>query len=183
MDIENLNFDLSNLDIAKIVGEDTHSLIIQNSPTIKINIEEDNVYFVTGFNMLCIPDKLKYDLNDLKHDTILIINAHHMVECLILIAGGLHWFAVKKQCTINITDYLFMLKHAIGDLVVFYNEITTIVNDIINNIINIVNIDNNDKDIENIRNFMTNIWFLPYGEIDKIKDITIKELEGGIKNE
>ena len=30
---------------------------------------------------------------------------------------------------------------------------------------------------------MTNIWFLPYGEIAKIKDITIKELESNIKNE
>lgn len=183
MDTENMNFDLSNLDIAKLVGEDTHSLIVQNSPTIKINIEEDNVYFVTGFNMLCMPDKLKYDLKDIKHNTILIINSHHMVECLLLITGGLHWFALKKQCKMNITDYLFKLKHAIGDSVTFYYELTTIVNEIINNITNIANTSNDDKDIKNIKDFMTNIWFLPYGEIDKMKDITLKELEGGIKNE
>ena len=40
MNTENINFDLSNLDIEKIIGKETNSLIIQNSPTIKINIEE-----------------------------------------------------------------------------------------------------------------------------------------------
>ena len=40
MNTENINFDLSNLDIKNIIGEDTNRLIIQNSPTIKINIEE-----------------------------------------------------------------------------------------------------------------------------------------------
>ena len=93
MNTENINFDLSNLDIEKIIGKETNSLIIQNSPTIKINIEEDNAFYITGFNMMCMQDKLKYDLSDLDDNTMLIISQHHISECILLIAGALRWLS------------------------------------------------------------------------------------------
>ena len=122
MNTENINFDLSNLDIEKIIGKETNSLIIQNSPTIKINIEEDNAFYITGFNMMCMQDKLKYDLSDLDDNTMLIISQHHISECILLIAGALRWLSMKTKTNIDINRSLHLSTQYISQQIIFYSD-------------------------------------------------------------
>ena len=183
MDTENINFDLSNLDIEKIIGKETNSLIIQNSPTIKINIEEDNAFYVTGFNMMCMQDKLKYDLSDLDDNTMLIISQHHISECILLIAGALRWLSMKTKTNMDINHSLHLSTRYISQQIIFYSDLKSITERIVEDIGNRYGIAKDTDEIRNITDFMNKIWFLPYGEIDKIKQITAKELKGEIKNE
>lgn len=183
MNTENINFDLSNLDIEKIIGKETNSLIIQNSPTIKINIEEDNAFYITGFNMMCMQDKLKYDLSDLDDNTMLIISQHHISECILLIAGALRWLSMKTKTNMDINQSLHLSTRYISQQIIFYSDLKSITERIVEDIGNRYGIAKDTDEIRNITDFMNKIWFLPYGEIDKIKQITAKELKGEIKNE
>lgn len=183
MSTENINFDLSNLDMEKIIGKETNSLIIQNSPTIKINIEEDNAFYITGFNMMCMQDKLKYDLSDLNDNTMLIINQHHISECILLIAGALCWLSIKTKNNINISNSLHLITRHLSQQIIFYDDLKSMTKRVLENISIMHNINKNTDEMKNIADFMNKIWFLPYGEIDKIKEITAKELKGEIKNE
>lgn len=183
MGTENINFDLSNLDMEKFIGKEANSLIIQNSPTIKINIEEDNAFYITGFNMMCMQDKLKYDLSDLNDSTMLIINQHHVSECILLIAGALRWVAIKTKNNIDINNSLHLITRHLSQQIIFYDDLKSMTKRVLENISIAYNINTDTDEMKNVADFMNKIWFLPYGEIDKIKEITAKELKGEIKNE
>lgn len=183
MGTENINFDLSNLDMEKFIGKEANSLIIQNSPTIKINIEEDNAFYITGFNMMCMQDKLKYDLSDLNDSTMLIINQHHVSECILLIAGALRWVAIKTKNNIDINNSLHLITRHLSQQIIFYDDLKSMTKRVLENISIAYNINTDTDEMKNAADFMNKIWFLPYGEIDKIKEITAKELKGEIKNE
>lgn len=183
MGTENINFDLSNLDMEKFIGKEANSLIIQNSPTIKINIEEDNAFYITGFNMMCMQDKLKYDLSDLNDSTMLIINQHHVSECILLIAGALRWVAIKTKNNIDINNSLHLITRHLSQQIIFYDDLKSMTKRVLENISIAYNINKDTDEMKNVADFMNKIWFLPYGEIDKIKEITAKELKGEIKNE
>lgn len=182
MDTEKINLDLSNLDMEKIIGKEANSLIIQNSPTIKINIEEDNAFYITGFNMMCMQDKLKYDLSDLDDNTMLIISQHHISECILLIAGALRWLSMKTKTNIDINHSLHLSTRYMQQII-FYSDLKSITERILEDIGNRYSITKDTDEMKNVADFMNKIWFLPYGEIDKIKEITAKELKGEIKNE
>lgn len=182
MDTEKINLDLSNLDMEKIIGKEANSLIIQNSPTIKINIEEDNAFYITGFNMMCMQDKLKYDLSDLDDNTMLIISQHHISECILLIAGALRWLSMKTKTNIDINHSLHLSTRYMQQII-FYSDLKSITERILEDIGNRYGITKDTDEMKNVADFMNKIWFLPYGEIDKIKEITAKELKGEIKNE
>lgn len=183
MDTEKINLDLSNLDMEKIIGKEANSLIIQNSPMIKINIEEDNAFYITGFNMMCMQDKLKYDLSDLNDGTMLIINQHHVSECILLIAGALRWVSIKTKNNIDINNSLHLITRHLSQQIIFYDDLKSMTKRVLENISIAYNINTNTDEMKNVADFMNKIWFLPYGEIDKIKEITAKELKGEIKNE
>lgn len=192
VDIEGLNADMS-----KFLDQFAPGEIIEKSPAQKINIEEDNELFVVGFNLMCDKEnKIKYDIDDLKPYTMVCIDNRQMMECLGMLLGvfkfidiSLGWDKFEGHGHVK---YLSIKK--IRDLVskgaVFYEEICDLANKIVEEQDWREYYDYDWHDMEpnklkylreKLNNTIRNIWFLPYSEIDRLKEEIKKELGG--KNE
>lgn len=180
--MENINID--GLDVSKIIGDKGMSIIKQNSPAVKINITEDNKLFVTGFALACEnQEKIKYDVSDLNNYTLLVMDARHIAECLLIIAGAIKCASSVFKADIDIYKCIYKLKHKVSDKVVFYYEITKEAKSVIRYIEYETHKSWADEPVlQNLMNIIEKIWFLPFGEIDALQEKVCKEL-GGEKSE
>ena len=181
MDDKKVNIEGLNMSMNEFLSQFEPGEIAEKSPAQKINIEMDNKLFVVGFNLMC-EDDIKYDLSDLNNDTIVVINQRSMLECLIMIAGAINFtYAYNKSIIMpnKLIRYIHRIKDRMGSII-FFSEIHYIADsvgcDIQSSIKNC-----NENVINKLKELIQNIWFLPYSEIDKLKEKIRKELGG--KNE
>lgn len=180
MDDKKIN--IEGLSMEKFLDQFNPGTIIEKSPAQKINIELDNELFVIGFNLMC-EKNIKYDLEDLKFNTLVCIHQRHMIECLMMIAGAIY-------CVLNIHGIddmafinaeIFNIKDSINDIVLF-----TLIKDtahiVEQDVVDLIHENkgipanlNNDA-LSRLEDIIKYIWFLPYSEIDKLKEKIKKEL-------
>lgn len=178
----------------KIINEQINSDLLNivklKSPTQKLNLDknkEDKLH-ACGMQLLInfddIENTMKADLDDLEDDTILFINSHHIVECISIIDGALQLLVLSDKKYINL------------------EQKDSIINDIIDVVKSgIIRYSNLKFELENIiykdrfsdipvglfnglKYIISNVWFLPYGEIDAIAQEAINNMmDGGEKND
>ena len=149
---------------------------------ITVIYNNDNLGFPKGCNQGISKANKSYDILLLNNDTIVVINQRSMLECLIMIAGAINFtYAYNKSIIMpnKLIKYIHRIKDRMGSII-FFSEIHYIADsvgcDIQSSIKNC-----NENVINKLKELIQNIWFLPYSEIDKLKEKIRKELGG--KNE
>ena len=151
-----------------------------NSPAIKINItsENNNKLFLVGAQLLCMEDKdIKYDLSDINDYTIISIDKHHELECIVIIIGAITTVYNAKNANIDELDINNIVKNIllnIGCGILYYDDLKNMAENIISNTFEeAIGV---DSILKKLKSRIIKIWFLPYGEIDNIKNNLEKEL-------
>ena len=154
--------------------------IVEKSPALKINTDVENKLFVVGFDIILNdPDKIGYDTDDLRSDTLVMIDSRHMMECLIIISGAL--FGIKKYIAHNndvhfiYNDFLLQIRDVVCKGVVRYDEITKVATSICSDFSSNGLAEQPQKALYRI---IADIWFLPYSKIDERKEKIERELGG-----
>ena len=175
--MEKENIDLGGLSMEKLFDKLTPAEFKQLSPSQKINIEINNELFIVGFNIICDEYDLKYDLKDLMPNTIVMIDTRHLVECALMIAGGIFCVSKVLNMDCDIHNDIWQVMSRINNNLAKYDDLDIAAKIIANKYARMANttIENN-KILNKLYYTIKNIWFLPYGEIDKIKEQIKKEL-------
>ena len=197
------NIDLGGLSMDKLFENFNVSKVTLNSPTQKINLDQENNKFrIAGMKLLLsydhVDDIMHADLKDLKDDTILFINSHHIVECLLIIDGAVSLLLnnlADNDDTLKILDSnknknINVMLFKIGNGIIRYSVLKRIMTDFVDNtklIDSSIKIDDNKKKVldaffECLYKICINVWFLPYAEIDNIIDEAVSEAEKEMNN-
>lgn len=179
------HIDLGGLTMEKLFDQAGMSLstVKMTSPVKKINIEMDDKLFVLGFNLFCEGyDTAKYDLDDLNPNTILNIDRFHLIECMYMIVGALYAGSLlikhKKEEDFTIDNLCRKFMTYFNDGICEYQHLVLNANYIVFNVFDFRY--NNEEKINLIRDRLViickNIWFLPYSEIEEMKEKISKEV-------
>ena len=165
--------------------DESMKIVLNNSPSKKINITQNDVLFILGFNlMLRETSKIKYDFKDLNMSTVVFIENYHLLECISILSGAFHCANLALQQTVDYNKYIKQIMD-INNLIYYKDLIKLSDNicvDFINNCGHIENKETKSDIIDRLRNLIRNIWFLPYTEIDLLKNAIKKELSGDDNN-
>lgn len=185
------SIDLGGLSMDKLFDKVIPGTIKDVSPTAKINIDMENSLFVLGFNIMCMEqENIGYDLENLNSNTLISIDKHNMIECIIMLSGAIYAVSMTNKTLngsedINISGCIRKFRDKLRHTIVYYYEIQKAARSLISYIKTTYYNDMEDNNIILLRlKYMAeNIWFLPYSEIDKMKEKINDDLSGGEKNE
>lgn len=152
------------------------------SPANKINIEKNNKLLMVGKYILCDDKEQNYDLSDLNENTIIFIDKHHMLECATIIYGAIELIYDNnniKSTKINMRDLLSVIYSFMDNGITYLDNINKLSHRIVNHIFKDTKYDIAKK----LNNLIKNIWFLPYNEIDNIKNNIEQEYFNSIKGD
>lgn len=172
-----MNENTENFDLNDIIGK-----IKVMCPTHKVNFDKEDKFHVAGM-YLCLCDDIKKemncDLSDLHDDTYLFIDNRTLVEYTQVIDGCLQ-LLVNNKIIVNAQRNVIILGLLNMDIITFRD----LKEEIVSGIMDIIDKDEDDAVIYNIKYIITNIWFLPYTEIDILCEKALQEFKNnGGKNE
>ena len=179
------NIDLGGLTMEKLFKDANMPLgqIKMQSPARKINIEMDDKLFVLGFNLFCEGyNTAKYDLADLKPTTLINIERFHLIECMYMIIGATYAASLliksKNRKHLTIEDFCDKFFIYFKDGLVKYKKLLYDAEGYPYSIFNLNYKDEEKLDIilERLTTICKNIWFLPYSEIEEMKEKISKEV-------
>lgn len=189
MDNNNSKINLGDFSMEKIFTDAGINVgqIKMNSPASKISMDDDNnLLSLVGYQLICMDDKdIKYDLSDINNDTVISIDKHHEIECLMILKGSITatWNYVFKEYSnkkLNIKTVINMIVHEIGYGILYYENLKMIGEAVVDGLF--YTSEGGDEIKEKLKSIITNIWFLPYSEIDIIKNNIKNELTKFNKN-
>lgn len=112
----------------------------------------------------------KYALKDnVKNNSILFFDRHHIIELITIIGGALDTpaFINANNDVSYIEDILIKIANFISSIHT-YKELIDYINNLINNNIHNVYRSIDTKVIERLRAILYDIWFIPYSKLDNI---------------
>ena len=190
----NDHIDLGGLSMDKLFNSMNMDQFKLKSPTTKINFCLENKLVVAGVQLMCVKEEPAYDITDLNKNTIISIDKHHLIECILMIYGALYTAIIANK--IKYDDNIKEFHHSrILSILQFYrngllkygdckNYNTLICKNIIDDFTNEpYNCDYDNEHFMKFKHILDNIWFLPYSEIDKLKETIISEINGVDNNE
>ena len=169
---------------------DMMSKIKSGSPVHKINFTLESANAISGTYLATVPDIKSYlgkmlDLDGINSDTLLVFESRHVIECCQIIYGYLYVVDVLKLSKYSSTFIIDKIINTLLKTPLFYSKMIIEMSELATSCI-ISSSDNGKKILETFKYIMENIWFLPYGEIDKIAKECIEEFKtqkGGENNE
>ena len=197
----NEHIDLGGLSMDKLFNSMNMDQFKLKSPATKINFCLENKLVVTGVQLMCAKEEPAYDLSDLNDNTLISIDKHHLIECILMIYGALYTAIIANKIKYDDDTKEYHLSETLTILQFYRNGLlkygdckkynTLICENIIDRFLyeifgpNYVRFGNDcyNEHFDKFKHILDNIWFLPYSEIDKLKETITSEINGVNNNE
>lgn len=193
MENEKVNFnDLFPENVQNIIGN-----IKMQCPTKKINLNSSECESLNAFGiaLATISDEefnnIKVDYDDLHNDTILYISPRVLMDNVIVINTVFRLFNLESFSDEKISSipksYTAALIGAVQTGIIEYKEFMDIIETRLRNILLNLNIYSDEVKNKYVQDLIIKItkiiWFIPYNEMDRIKDIALERFKNETNGE
>ena len=183
MNNENIN---KEFDPGKDFAEQYNEILSKinvGSPVHKVNFDDLSENNILGMFLLSEDGAMELlseavDKSNVNKNTYLFFESTHVVECCQILIGA--FIALNDNPSIDkefdYNDYLIdpIMKNLLHGSPIRYKDLKSILNNACSDALNYIK-ENADTIYRDYLYLLNNIWFVPYGKIDDLNKIAIKE--------